>query len=71
MYYSTETKRGDGFRIEPIHINSTTYKYYIKALEYFGEKNRVNVHRKWYTIVGAEKSKTERGIVDFHLELVK
>lgn len=71
MYYSTETKRGDGFRIEPVHINSTTYKYYLQAIEHFGKDNRINVHRKWYKIVGAEKSKEVKGVIDFHLKLIK
>ena len=69
MYYSSETKRGSGLRVEPIRVGSETYKHWANAVAKHSKEPRVNCHKKWYTIVDAEVSK-EPGYVDFYLEPV-
>lgn len=70
VFYSTETKRGTGLRVEPIRVGSDTYRYWTDAVKRHGDDARVNCHKKWYTIVDAEVSE-EKGYVDFYLKLVE
>lgn len=67
FYYSTETGRGTGLHRESIRIASETYKHWTAAAEKYGDKARVNCHRKWYTIEHAERSKRNPDYVDFFL----